>query len=170
MLVLRCTGNVLKRFRQRPRQVEVSATASGLGEWYVNTADDLLGSFYLIVHAKSLYAVVVDGASVPSIGDLVERMLERLARHMASLGIRQAAQEKVLAGYEHFLVAKTASRSVLGSMNDLTTHLYLNMAAQMGATGKLDLWAIEQKLDNMPQRPIGWGFPSERFAELCAAL
>jgi len=55
-------------------------------------------------------------------------------------------------------------------MNDLVNHLYWNMADQMGATGRLDLWAIEQKLNNMPQRPIGWGFASERFVELCVEL
>ena len=40
----------------------------------------------------------------------------------------------------------------------------------MSEKGKVDLWAIEQELNNMPQRPIGWKYAQERFTDLCSKL
>jgi len=67
-------------------------------------------------------------------------------------------------------LAKTGSRSVLGAMNDLVTHFCRHSSKQMPEGGKVDLRSIEQDLNNMPQRPIGWKFAQEQFAELCWRL
>ncbi|MGB2823533.1 MAG: hypothetical protein WBF17_21315 [Phycisphaerae bacterium] len=170
MLLLRCTHKVLKLFNQRPRQVEVCAAETGLGEWYVNFTSTGRDGFFLFVNAKSLYTLVVDARSVASVDDLVQRMLRRLFLHMAELLVAREGLEKVAKEYGHVLVAKTASRSVLGSMNDLGNHLYWNMGQQMEEAGRLDIRAIEEELNAIPQRPIGWRFALDRFAELCAAL
>ena len=170
MLLLRCTHKVLKLFKHRPRQVELCAPDTGLGAWYVNLASNGRDEFFIFVNAKSLYTLLVDARMVASVGQLVERMLGRLFLHLDDLVSDQRALEKVANEYRRALVAKTASRSVLGSMNDLTKHLFWNMDQQMLETGSVHLRDIEARLNVIPQRPIGWCLAVERFAELCSAL
>ena len=55
-------------------------------------------------------------------------------------------------------------------MNDLIAHFCWHFSKQMSEKGKVDLRAVEQELNNMPQRPIGWKFAQEQFAELCSLL
>ena len=43
-------------------------------------------------------------------------------------------------------------------------------AFQFSRGDKVDSWAIEQELNNMPQRPIGWKYAHEWFTELCSKL
>jgi len=169
MLLLRCTHEVLRLFGQRPRQAAMCAPDTGLGEWYVNFTSHRREGFFVFVNAKSLYTLVVDARTVASIDDLVARMLRRLFLHLDDLLAEQEGLEKVAKEYEHVLVAKTASRSVLGSMNDLISHLHWNIAQQMQETGSVDLADIEARLNVIPQRPIGWCLAVECFGELCSA-
>ena len=167
MLVLRCTQKVLKRFGQEPRQIETSMPETLLGEWYVHIADEFDGEFALCVNAKSLYTLVLSIEKAKSLDRLVDAFLGSLVCHLVELGIDRSCMERVASDYSHVLVAKTANRSLLGSINDLTNHLYFHTGQQMQDTGKLDLHAIEADLNMMPQRPIGWGFARDRLIELC---
>ena len=63
---------------------------------------------------------------------------------------------------------ESGCRSAPGSMTDLITHFCRHFSKQMCEGGKVDLRAIAQELNNMPQRPIGWKFAQEQFAELCS--
>ena len=53
-------------------------------------------------------------------------------------------------------------------MNDLITPFCRHFSKQMSEGGKVNLRTIERELNNMPQRPIGWKFAQEQFAELCS--
>ena len=71
MLLLRCTYRVLDLFGQKPREVQISGGREGLGEWYVNVADEFDGIFFLCVNVKSLYTLVLDAdAGFRSVDDL----------------------------------------------------------------------------------------------------
>ncbi len=170
MLLLRCTRRVLDLFGEKPRQVEVAEQNQGLGEWYVHIIDDLDDVFFLCVNAQSLYALIIatEPAMFQSAADLASAMLKRLLEHLHGLGFDEAVLSKVADDYEHVVIAKTASRSVLGSMNDLINHLCFWAGRQVREAGQLDRRAIEEKLNAMPQRPIGWAFAKDRLAELCS--
>jgi len=170
MLLLRCTHKVLKLFNQRPRQAELCAPDTGLGDWYVNLAARRRRGFFVFVNAKSLYTLLVDARSATSIGGLVDRMLERLFLHLDDVVADEKVLAKVANEYRQVLIAKTASRSVLGSMNDLINHLCWNMDQQMLENGSVDIGDIEARLNAIPQRPIGWCLAVERLTELVSAL
>jgi hypothetical protein len=167
MLLLRLTQKAMKRFDQKPRQVETSMDETLLSDWYVSIADEYDGEFALCVNARSLYGLVLPIEKIKTIDKLVEVFLGSLACHMVDLGIDRSSMERVMSDYSHVLVAKTASRSVLGSINDLTDHLYFRTGQQMQETGELDLHAIEAELNIIPQRPIGWGNARDRLVEMC---
>jgi hypothetical protein len=138
-------------------------TETLLGEWYVHIADE----FALCVNADSLYVLVLPIGKMKSIDKLVEGFLGSLVAHLVELGIDRSCVERVAADYSHVLVAKTVSRKVLGSINDLTNHLYFHAERQLQETVKLDIHAIEMALNSIPQRPIDWGFSRDRLVEMC---
>ena len=167
-MLLRCTRNVLKLLGQRPRQVELSQSENGLAEWYVDIVDAFGPTFFLCTNPHTLYTLVLPVGPNDQVADLSGRLLTRLVLHMTELGIGRSGVERLVQGLGAVVVAKTASRGVLGSMNDLITHFLWHFGQQMGENGKADLRAIERQLNNMPQRPIGWKFAQERFVELCS--
>lgn len=172
MLILRCTRRVLDIFRETPRLVQVAEESQGLGEWYIHVIDDLDDTFFLCVNAQALYALILDTEPemFQSTVELAEAMVRRLLEHLQSLGIDEPTLSKVAEGYRHVVVSKTASRSVLGSMNDLVNHICFWAGRQLMETGQLDLRAIEEELNTMPQRPIGWAFAKDRLVEQCRRL
>lgn len=168
MMLLRCTAKVLKLLEQQPRKVELSQSQTSPQEWYVNFVDGLGPAFALCVNPLSLYTLVLSADHLDGAGDLAGRLLGRLTLHMVELGIDRTRVKRLAQECSGVLVAKTASRSVLGSMNDLINHFCWHFSKHMSEKGKVDLWAIEQELNNMPQRPIGWKYAQERFTELCS--
>jgi hypothetical protein len=168
MMLLRCTRKVLTLLDQRPRQVELSRTENGLAEWYVDIVDAFGPTFYLCTNPGTLYTLVLSAGQNDQVADLSGRLLVRLVQHMTELGTDRSNVERIVQELGIVMIAKTANRGVLGSMNDLITHFLWHFSQQMGETGKVDLRAIEQQLNNMPQRPIGWKFAQERFVELCS--
>lgn len=172
MLVLRCTHRVLSLFGQKRREVSVSPEGEGLGEWYVRVADESDGVLFVCTNARSLYTLIL-GAEVhglKSVQDLAEAMLRRLFQHLYELGVEGASLSRIAEDYAQLVVGKSASRSVIGSMNDLMEHLYFHAGQQMADTGKLDLRAIEEELNVIPQCPIGWAFAKDRLVELCSRM
>ena len=171
MLLLRCTYRVLDLFGQKPREVQISGAREGLGEWYVNVADEFDGIFFVCVNAKSLYTLVLDAdAGFRSVDDLTSAMVTRLLEHLHALGVGEAVLSKVAKDYGQVVIGKTASRSLLGTMNDLVNQLYFHTGQQMQNAGKIDLRAIEEELNVIPQRPIGWAFAKDRLVELCSRM
>jgi hypothetical protein len=168
MMLLRCTHKVLKLLGQQPRQVKLSQAENGLAEWYVDIVDAFGPTFFLCTNPGTLYTLVLPAGGSNQVADLSGRLLTRLVMHMTELGIDRSNVERHVQGLGTVIVAKTASRSVLGSMNDLITRFLWHVSQQMGEKGKVDLRAIEQQLNNIPQRPIGWKFAQERFVELCS--
>ena len=170
MMLLRCTRKVLKLLDQQPRQVELSQAENSLAEWYVDIVDVFGPTFFLCTNPGTLYTLVLPAGQSDNVADLSGRLLTRLALHMTELGINRSSMGRLIQGLGTVMVAKTASRGVLGSMNDLITHFLWHFSQQMGETDNVDLRAIERQLNNMPQRPIGWKFAQERFVEVCSRL
>jgi len=174
MLVLRCTKRVLDLFGTMPREVQIAESAEGLGDWYVRLADDCdcEGIFFLCTNAKTLYSLIleIDTTGYRSISDVSDRMLARLLEHLHGLGIVRETLAKIAEDYGHVVIGKTASRSLLGTMNDLVNHLCFHTGQQMRNAGKIDLRAIEEELNEIPQRPIGWALAKDRLVELCSRM
>ena len=170
MMLLRGTRKVLKLLGQRPRQVELSQADAGLAEWYANIIEGLGPALFLCTNPATLYTLVLPAGDTDDVADLSGRLVSRLTRHMAELRTDRAGAERLIHRLGTVLVAKTASRSVLGSMSDLTSHFCRHFSRQMTENGKVDIRAIEQELNNMPQRPLGWQYAQERFAKLCSRL
>ncbi len=168
MLVLRCTGKMLKRLGEKPRTAEAALTPNSPGEWYINVIDWLEnGRVAICVNARVRYALLIplDGVETPA--QLANVLTQRLFRHLLEMEVPQGRIEEILTDYHHVLIAKTASRSILGTMNDMLDKAYAMIEISVQKTGSFSLRKLESDLNTMPQEPIGWGYAREEMWRIC---
>ena len=114
MLVLRPTANLAGRMGA----TLVGSTGSSttlLGDWYANLVN--VGSLRLVlaVSERSLLAVVLKARDVAS---LPAHLSEALREVLGAIGISPQAIEQEITEMNQVLIAKTANRQLLVSMND----------------------------------------------------
>lgn len=76
-------------------------------------------------------------------------------------GIDQKRIQRLLDEHDQGVFVKTTSRSMLGSMNDLTNIFLIHMDSDIADYNQIDLHKIQTALNRIPQRKIGWMFSVE---------
>ncbi len=154
MFRLRCTRKLLQRIKDEPLEGSVPTTTA-LGDWYANVIPMPFGELLLFVNERSFLTVAIPGEDVkfilPQLRQRVDDLLERfnVPNRLVIAEIRNMG---------NVLITKTASRSVLGSMNDVAFN-YQAMA-EYDETGRIQkLGELELKLSSMPHKPLNYGFP-----------
>ena len=116
MLTLRCTAKLLKQMRTTPDPTPPASTTR-LGDWYANRIQVGRTPIVLAVSEKSLLPVLLPARGVAKLPELLP---DAVAEVLAFLEIPEdAIRAEIAAMKEGCVVAKTASRVVLGSMNDM---------------------------------------------------
>jgi hypothetical protein len=113
------------------------------------------GELLLFVNERSLLTVAIPGEEVkfilPQLRQRVDNLLKRF-----NVPNRLVIAE--IRNMENVLIAKTASRSVLGSMNDIAFNY--QVMVQYDETDRIqNLGKLELKLSSMPHKPLDFGFP-----------
>lgn len=116
MYTLRCTAKLLKQMRTTPAPTPPASTTR-LGDWYTNRIQVGRTPIVLAVSEKSLLPVLLPARGVAKLPTLLP---DAVAEVLAFLEIPEdAIRAEIAAMKEGCVVAKTASRVVLGSMNDM---------------------------------------------------
>lgn len=145
MITFRCTRKLLKYLDVDPID-EPSPSTGKLGDWYANLVPTYAGDLIIFVNDESLITV-----AVPTIlaNDLIPTFHSRVSNLLFMLDISMQDIDKEIGHYQEVRFAKTASRSVLGSMNDIAWH-YQDIAARRDESETLSLSDAEYQLSNMP--------------------
>jgi hypothetical protein len=154
MFRLRCTRKLLQRIKDEPLEGSVPTTTA-LGDWYANVIPMPFGELLLFLNERSLLTAAIPGEDVkfilPQLRQRVDNLLKRfnVPNRLVIAEIRNMG---------NVLITKTASRSVLGSMNDVAFN-YQAMV-EYDKTGRIQkLGELELKLSSMPHKPLNYGFP-----------
>jgi len=163
MVVLRGTKKVL-RYLSAPVDTPGESTTA-LGDWYANRIVVGRQPLLLLVSANSLLAALEVARDVRGFpGRLTAVAAERLQR----LGACDALVQAEVAAMESVAVAKTASRSVLGFMNDFAKAVPFYWSGQNWDVTKL--YEVEKLLWETPcwsSRRLSEGFfPDRKTKEL----
>jgi hypothetical protein len=145
MITLRCTKKLLKYLEVDPID-EPSSSTGRLGDWYANLVPTYAGDLIMFVNEKTLITV-----AVPTLLDeeLISSFRSRVLNLLLMLEIPVQQIEQEINHYHEVEYARTASRSVLGSMNDIAFN-YQFIAERGVDEGPLSLSDAEYKLSNMP--------------------
>ena len=161
-MTLRCTKKLLKR-------VPSSSTSSGvrptnaLGDWYADILFTEPAWVVICVSERSLVSVLIPARGLSS---LVPRFRVAVGELLLRLGVsneqvRAERQEMV-----EIVIGPTASRSVLGSMNDLM----FQCRGRLAQSGVRDLESIALELADVPCGPLGYKHPGQVAVELLRAV
>ena len=153
MVVVRPTQKVLGKIGQPP-STAAHASTTALGDWYVNLLFTRQARLVHAVSERSLLSVVLPARDMRS---LVSRLRPAVGEVLAALGAPPEGVAAELQEMEEVALARTASRSVLGSMNDLAYQARVLLAMRPGIS------PLELALDlgRVPCSPLGFHYPCE---------
>ena len=154
MFRLRCTRKMLQRIKDEPLEGSIPTTTA-LGDWYANVIPMPFGELLLFVNERSFLTVAIPGEEVkfilPQLRQRVDDLLERF-----NVPNRLVIAE--IRNMDSVLITKTASRSLLGSMNDIAFNY--QVMVQYDETDRIqNLGKLELNLSSMPHKPLDYGFP-----------
>jgi hypothetical protein len=115
MFTLRCTHKLLRRGLTESPHGEVGPTTL-LGDWYANVLVTRPKHLVLCVSERTLLPVIVPAKSA---GTLPARLLEALPPVLAALAIPPESARGECGHMREHRVGRTASKRVLGSLNEL---------------------------------------------------
>jgi hypothetical protein len=117
-MILRCTAKILTLLAARPATLDARPPSDD--DWYLNLLWIERRKCLLLTHAGTLFPVFVADvrkAAITPIGPYVVSLIEE---HLSSEGLAPNALGRLDPDDVH--LAKTASRSILGVMNDAAVH------------------------------------------------
>jgi hypothetical protein len=157
MYTLHCTQKLLARIKE-PTTAAVPTATTALGNWYA-TALLWKPQVALFVNESSRLPLFMPLAPAKTLAARFPLHLEALLiAHGAPAGF--AAHE--VAAMTEVTVAKTASRSIVGTMNDFT---WLAGSAE-GTTDLDELRYLSKRLANRPIGPMGHKYPIDVLDEV----
>ncbi|MCK5581554.1 MAG: hypothetical protein KAJ18_09825 [Candidatus Omnitrophica bacterium] len=163
MLILRCTGKVLKEIGVSKSALEdVRGNNHPLQEWYVNLFYFNRKKCLLFANAATLFSFVVYGVSRSEIRDIEGLFRKRLSKALYDEDFKSDQMKLVSDKLGTFILAKTVSRSVLASMNDRTSH-YEFLKSRSMVEGDIDDAGIQCQLNKTPMGALNYRYPIECF-------
>ena len=123
MFTLRCTQKLLRRLK-RPAKRETGSPTTILGDWYVNLLYTRPHQLVLCVNERSLLSVILMARDLDS---LIPRFQRGVFELLMAIGIPSHAVQAEGREMKEVAFGKTASRSVLGSMKEITFALRLEL-------------------------------------------
>ena len=151
VVTLRCTQKLLRRLG-RPVVANPARSSTILGDWY---ADILFTQHCHVVLCVSENARLPIVLLARELRTLDQRLPIAVGAVLRDLQVNEFAVARELAGMETLTVARTASRSILGTINDFAIAVTWAIAETPG----INLHQLSLKLSETPVGPLGYEHP-----------
>ncbi|MBZ0221165.1 MAG: hypothetical protein K8I01_12135 [Candidatus Methylomirabilis sp.] len=165
MRILYSTQKLLKELNVSFSDPGEVSSSEGLGNWYANLLRIERRKCLLFTNEKSLYSFLVPAVLKENLKHIEQEFLVHLMLNLKYEGFGPKVLEKVSAEYRQIGFSKTASRSVLGSMNDIAYHyeVYIHMD---GGIENAKILQINHKINRMPMSAIGYKYSIEALRKV----
>jgi hypothetical protein len=158
MVAIRCTARLLARVG--PPQEVTGSTTTVLGDWYAAPLGVNRQRFVLLISERSHLPVLMAGRDVKHLAD---NFPDALAAVLWGLGISAAVIQREVAATREAVIAKTNSRSLLGTLNDFSFLLKWQLQGRQ----EIDLVEEALRLSRTPVQPLRpTGFPDKVTRQL----
>ena len=161
MVALRCTRRLLRRLRTEAATV-VREPGNALGHWYANVLTINRVPLVIAISERSLLSVVLPGAPFNT---LAARFPHAMAELLYHLSVPENQVKKELQAMSPLDIAATASRKVLGCLNQYAFEL----EADFHYNPRRTLLERERWLSENISSAIRYSHPRELALELLAA-
>lgn len=163
MLLIRCTAKLRKEMGLKDSALFAGAEGEGrLGAWHANLIFINRRKCVLFVNDRTLYNFLAPDVSRAQIRELQRLFLGFLRAVLAEEGFSGTEREGLAAEYSEVRFAKSNSKSVLGSMNDLAFH-YEHRILMAGGIHSPEVPGIISDLNRMPMGALKYAYPVEEL-------
>ena len=167
MLLLRCTNKVLKELNMSKSSFpDVMENEHPLLEWYVNLFYFNRKKCLLFTNAASLFSFVAHDVKRKEIINLDKLFREELAKAMSYEDFNSEQIKFVNEQIGEIILLKTASHSILASMNDLVRHCIYSKIRLAEDDNMEDVGEIQRDLNEIPMGALKYQFSIECFMDL----
>ncbi len=156
MFQLRCTGKVIKTLGLKPQDLfDARSSDSLLGDWYVNEFFLDRRKTLIFMNEKTLLSFIIYGVKKSNLERFPVALIYGLEQLLTLEGFEKDEVERAFIGYDKLEYTKTASRSVIGNMNDLV-YFYKSLVESEGGLKEASVGEIIFKVNRIPQRNLDW--------------
>jgi hypothetical protein len=118
MRIIHCTQKLLKEM-ENPPLVDIHADTEGVGNWYANIIRIDRKKCLLFTNEKTLYSFLIPNVRKANLRNIVDEFLVNLSFNLQAEGFGLDVVSKIMQEYQDIGFAKTASKKILGSMNQI---------------------------------------------------
>jgi hypothetical protein len=162
MVTLRCTRKLLKHLAVHPMS-ELQPPTTTLGDWYANLLFTRRRRLVICVSERTLLSVLVlakDPNTLPN------RFRDAVLALLRQLGVSGAQLESEAREMKALAFGPTASKRVLGSMNDLI----FQCRWRLNDLPDIDIETLALELSEIPCGPLSYRYPREVALQLLGAV
>lgn len=120
MFILHCTKKAQERLKVKPSDV-LSESTTSLGNWYCNEFTASRRKYLIFVNERTLLPIAISTKGLKATEDILELFKQRLFKTFLFMKLPNDKFMSELLEMDDVVFAKTESRSILGSMNDIIT-------------------------------------------------
>lgn len=164
MIALRCTRKLLDLLDQAPTEDPPSATTA-LGDWYANVIPTVAGDLIIFVNERTFLSVALP---VKARDHLVWGFVTRVYNLLLMIGVPREIARLERAELRPVVFGKTASRSVLGTMNDIAFGYQRYAERFLETGGAPQVREAELEMSRRLHSTIDYAFPSDVAKSLLA--
>lgn len=158
MLQLKSTAKVRKFLGLKDSELlEKALDSSVLGAWYVNLFPIERRKALIFMNERTLLSFIIYGVRKDNTKNLPGVLCRGLHQLLSFTEVDLVLIERALTDYETYCYSKTDSKRALGNMNEIV-FLYQHHIQYEGGIQNCDLTGITFKVNQTPQRNIGWDF------------
>ncbi len=114
MLIIRPTASLAKRMKEKLENLDETSTTR-MGDWYANDIVLNRKQFILCASSASRLAVILDAAPYVTFPN---RLPDAVSGILKAIGVQEDKIKEERAQMDEFKLAKTANKSILGSLNE----------------------------------------------------
>ena len=119
MTLIHCTQKLIKELGNPPLQNREEPNKEGLGNWYANLLRIDRRKCILFTNEKTLYSFLIPKVKKTNLKNIIDEFLFNLNMNLQAEGFTLEVITKVMQECQEMGFAKTASKTVLGAMNQL---------------------------------------------------
>jgi hypothetical protein len=148
MLTLRCTAKLFKEMGLDRSSVSDVNDRDALDSWFAHLLRFERRKCVLFTNAETLYSFFVPALRKPALVRLSETFIENLLPSLRAEGLEDTWLARFTSDPSSIVFARTNSKSVLGSMNDLAIHCEATIH-HAGGLVALDLGELNRRLNRI---------------------
>ena len=165
MGIIRCTAKLLAELKTKP--TNGLSQSSAWCDWHANLLWVDRKKCVLFTNNPTLYSFFLPSIKKSILENFEEVFRLSLFKSLIAERFAEPQVEYVLRQHQHIVIAKTNSRSILGSMNDLAFQIK-SMISATGGLANADLSEINRQLNRIPMSAIKYKVSIDELKRLLA--